>query len=46
MVAEKGFFGATKSEVNRFKNEVNEDIFGKGSTRKSTKKKSRKCKRR
>lgn len=27
-MGEKAFFGATKSEVRRMKNEVNRDIFG------------------
>ena len=40
-MAEKSFFGATKSEIKRFKNEVNRDIYGKSSGKK---KKSRKRK--
>jgi len=36
-MAEKAFFGATKSEMKRFKNEVYKD-FGLGKTTKKTKK--------
>ena len=40
-MGEKGFFGATRSEINRMKNEVNKD-YG---LSKGTKKKKRKARR-
>lgn len=45
-MSDKGWFGATKSEVNRMKNEVKKDIFGDGGTKKSSKRKSRRRKKR
>jgi hypothetical protein len=44
-MAEKAFFGATKSEMNRFKNEVNKD-YGLGKIKPKPKSKSRKRKKR
>jgi len=40
-MAEKGFFGATRSEINRMKNEVNKD-YGLAKPKKKSKSRRRK----